>query len=173
MITSNKLNVGSGCMLNADYVNFDAREVKRGGLKTDVVGQIQDILEIFEAGRFKEIICFHVLEHLIPDEGEKMIADCYALLRLGGKLILEAPDIIGCLELYQEKHPAVPLEMVLRTLYGHNTDQWKDLGYHRWGYTRDTGAELVEKHGFKITHKGIGMSHGMGKRDFRIEGIKE
>ena len=173
MIDSNKLNLGSGCMLKADYVNFDAQEIKEGGLTTDVVGQIKDIIGVFGKERFEEIFCVHVLEHLVPEDGEKMIEDCYAMLKPGGRLILEAPDIIGCLELYQEKHPAVPLGVVLTSLYGHNKDQWKELGYHRWGYTRDSGAELVEKYGFRVTHKGIGMTHGMGKRDFRVEGIKK
>jgi glycosyltransferase involved in cell wall biosynthesis len=170
---SKKLNLGSGCMLRDDCLNFDAIEIVRGGKKTDVIGDIKDVLEIFGENRFEEILCSHVLEHFYPEDGEKMIRDCYKMLKKGGKLILEAPDIMGTIDLYKEGHPAVNRDMVEGTLFGHTKHKWGELGIHKSLYTRQKAKELVEKCEFKVIHAGIGLTHGMGKRDFRIEGIKE
>ncbi len=43
---------------------------------------------------------------------------------------------------------------------------------HRSGWTKDTMAEAMKEAGFEVVHIGIGLSHGFGSRDFRVEGIK-
>ena len=171
-LSNPKLNLGSGQMLLKEYINFDVVEVKRGDMKTDVFGLIENVTDIFGSGVFKGILSSHVVEHFNKEGGKKMIQDCYALLEPGGKLILEGPDFIGCIELYQAGHPAVTWNMVVCSLWG-TTSHYGEYGRHRWGYTKETAAKLVEECGFEVVHKGIGRTHGMGKRDFRVEGVKK
>lgn len=160
-------------MLRDGYINFDAVEVIRGERKTDMLGRIEDIVSIFGENRFEEILCAHVIEHFYPEDGKKVIRDCYTLLEQDGVLIMEGPDVIGVFELYKENHHVMDSHYkVIRNLYGSNKVGWNELGWHCWGYTRDTMAELMGSLGFEIIHKGIGRTHGMGKRDYRVEGRK-
>lgn len=172
--TCRKLNLGSGVVLLDDYVNFDAVSIERRGKKTDVLGRIEDIVGIFGENRFDEILCTHVIEHLWPNDGLKMLQDCFSILAPNGVLVLEAPSVQGIIELYNEGHPMYKegISAVIDMLYGTGKHAWKELGYHKWGYTVDTAAKAMESVGFKITHKGIGTTHGMGKRDFRVVGVK-
>ena len=172
-----KLNVGSGCMLLQGYVNFDAVKVVRGDKQTNVVGDARNLGDYFEPESFDEIICYHLLEHLKPKEGKKVLLDCHKLLEPGGRIIVETPDILGLIILWNEKHHIFgnppSISKMITYLFGWDVDQWKELGFHQYGYTVDTMAEVMAECGFEIIHKGIGMSHGMGKRDLRVEGIKK
>lgn len=163
-------------MLRDDCINFDIVEIIRGDSKTDVLGRVEDITTIFGENVFSEILCAHVLEHFYPEGGKKLIQDCHTILKPGGKLILEAPDIQGIIELYNEKHNYYMskggIKQVISDIFGCRVHKWKELGWHHWMYTKNSAAELVKSCGFKVTFKGIGFMHGMGKRDFRVVGVK-
>jgi predicted SAM-dependent methyltransferase len=171
-----KLNLGSGQMLLEGFLNFDAVEVHRGGRKTDMLGRIEDIVRIFGENRFEQILCSHVIEHFDKDKAKQVIRDCLAILKPAGVLIMEGPDIEGLIQLYNEGHPWVTknggIKQLIMAFYGHTEHQWGELGRHLWGYTKDTMAEVMTACGFEITFKGPGRTHGMGKRDFRVEGKK-
>lgn len=169
-----KLNIGSGVMLKKGYINFDAVECSRGGLKTDVIGKIEDITTVFPPESMCEILILHVIEHLYPAPAKKMLEDCYLLLVAGGKIVVECPDILGIYELYQRGHHTIDsIPKLVKAIYGSNKSGFRELGWHRWSYTQNTMAKLVAGCGFEVVHKGIGMTHGMGKRDLRVEGIKK
>ena len=171
-----KLNVGSGCMLMPGYINFDVVKVVRGDKSTDVIDEAKNILKHFDLDSFDEIVCCHILEHLRPVDGKKLIQDCYKLLKKGGVLVIECPDILKCIQMWNKKNvtfgepPSV--HKLMTFLYGWRKDQWRDYGYHQYGYTDDTMAELVTSCGFNLSKKCEGRMHGRRARDFRIEGIK-
>jgi hypothetical protein len=50
--------------------------------------------------------------------------------------------------------------------------RWGDRWIHRSAWTKEIIAEEMRIVGFEIVHIGIGLTHGMGERDFRVEGIK-
>lgn len=169
------LNIGSGLMLNKRWINYDMQELKHGDMKTDIIGQIEDIATTFKENTFAEIYCVHVIEHFRPPAGRKIIQDCFYLLRKGGILIMEGPDVLGMYWLFTS-HPQYKgnIKYLIDGLYGRQ-EHYEVLGRewgHRWGYTVHTMADLMRELGFKIRHTGIGMHHGMGKRDFRVEGVK-
>lgn len=169
-----RVNLGSGTMLKREYINLDAIEITRGGMKTDVIGLIEDITEIFPPESLGEILIVHVIEHFYPKIAEKILKDCFSLMLAGAKIIVECPDVEGIIELWQMKHHIMDTqEKVIRNLYGSNETGWKEFGWHRWGYTKETMAKLVEDCGFGVTYKGVGVLHGMGKRDLRVEGVKK
>lgn len=155
--------------MKSEYINYDMTEFSRGGLLTDVLGRIETVTAIFPAGLFSGILCAHVIEHFRPPGGRKLVEDCYLLLRRGGLLILEGPDILGMYRHYNDDIPGL-----IRGIYGNqpHVDKWGDEWSHRWGYTKDTAADLLTEAGFNVTHKGPGRTHGMGVRDFRVEGVK-
>lgn len=163
-----QLNLGSGTMLKKESVNFDCEMTERGGLKTNVIGRIENISNIFKENTFDTILCFHVIEHLTLKAARKMLKDCRIILNNTGLLIIECPDILSVYDLYKNDIPKL-----IQTLYSdqHYVDKQGDHWCHRYGYTRETMIEEMTNAGFKITYIGIGLSHGMGKRDMRIEGV--
>lgn len=165
-----KLNLGSGGMLWPGWVNFDQRIHKRGNLKTDVVGNINN--PPFQPASFDEIVCVHVIEHFYKTDAIAVIKACYDLLCIGGKLIMEGPDILGCYWLYVEMNKDV--SRFIDFIYGGEDSRVKfgNEYAHKCGWTRELMAKEMEKIGFKILVIGIGRHHGMGKRDFRVEGVK-
>ena len=167
-----KINVGSGSMLKQNYINFDEKQWKRGDLETDIFGKIENIKNIFPDNYFSEIICFHVIEHFRRTEANQILLDFYNLLKPDGKLILEAPDILGSYW-YHIEIKNNPKEYI-NTVFGKEESRLKygENMLHRSGWTMEIAKEEMQNVGFSITHAGIGTSHGMGKRDFRVEGIK-
>lgn len=167
-----KINIGSGEMLKKEYINYDQLIWKRNNLETDIIGRVEDVCCLLPIGYFEEIICFHVIEHFRMFNAIKVLSDFYKLLKPEGKLIIEGPDILGSYVYLIEtkKNPKAYIDMV----FGKEVDRIKyGKGMvHRSGWTQEVAREALIKVGFKVTYTGIGMSHGMGLRDFRVEGIK-
>ena len=168
-----KINIGSGEMLKQDYINFDEKVWKRKKIATDIIGKIENIKSMVPVNYFYEIICFHVIEHFMMTEAKKILLSFYDLLRPDGKLILEAPDVLGSYWYFVEikKNVRGFIDMMFSTEAVR--EKYGDNMLHRSGWTMEIAKEEMQKVGFSITHAGIGMSHGMGKRDFRVEGIKK
>ena len=158
-------------MIKDDYVNFDAVVwTSRKGTRTNVIGRIEDLP--FKLGAFEHIFCAHVLEHFTYWDAQELLKKCYDLLQSGGTCTMETPDIIGAYEFYVVRHNNI--KKYIETLYG---AIWKrsphgEFYQHKFGWTRELLAEEMAQVGFKILKTGVGMSHGMGKRDLRVHGGK-
>jgi predicted SAM-dependent methyltransferase len=169
-----KLNVGSGDMLMKGYINLDMNRTTRNGMTTDCIWDVEKLTVAFSKGRFTQIVCFHVIEHFPLKQAKKIIKDMYDLLAPMGELIMEGPDILGIIQLYHEGHHIMntPLK-VIQQIYGSPTHIDTGLEWlHKWGWTRETMRKEMEQIGFKVTHNGVGQSHGMGRRDYRVAGRK-
>ena len=168
-----KLNLGSGEQLLEGYVNFDCVKVEKHGKRTDVIGKIQELKLIWKDACFDSIIAFHSLEHLTRPEVVQAIKDCFHILKPGGTLVVEGPDVLGAYEYYvnQKKNVAGYIYCIFgedfssRNKYG---DSWS----HKSGWTGDLMSQAMKQCGFSIKAIGPGLSHGMGTRDFRVEGLK-
>lgn len=165
-----RLNLGSGVLMWPDYINFDILHYQGRHAKTDVVGRIEQMP--FNKGSFKRILCCHVIEHFYKTDAIQVIGDCYSLLKSGGVLVVEAPCILGCYWYYIEVKKDV--SRFIDFIYGGEDNRLKyGNGYaHKSGWTSNIMAELMAAIGFKIISVGIGQHHGMGRRDFRVEGRK-
>lgn len=58
----------------------------------------------FANGRFSAVYHSHVLEHLQPDQGQKLVEECYRVLVPGGVLRIVVPDLERIARLYLETH---------------------------------------------------------------------
>jgi len=168
-----KLNLGSGEHLRSDFINFDCIKIKKDGRNTTVVGKMQNIEKIFKPDIFTTIIAFHSLEHINHLEVLTTLKGCFAILKSGGNLIVEGPDIVGAYEHYVIGNKSV--EGYIYCIFGEDFISQKKYGDswgHKSGWTGTLMAKAMEDTGFKIKHIGKGLSHGMVLRDFRVEGIK-
>jgi hypothetical protein len=178
-----KLNVGSGAYPKEYYINFDPvicsgilEEEKH--LQTDVIGVLQDITKMFPDNYFAEIMSVHVIEHLLLDEALQYIQNQWFLLRPGGRIVIEGPDILGCFKWYNEGK--LTLRELIDMFYPHQSRDWgsslpfefNSMCRHRSGWTGKVLAEEMFKIGFRIIHVGAGTFHKCDDRDFRVVGVK-
>lgn len=170
-----RLNVGSGQMLLPNHINFDAQECRRGDRRTDIIGWIEDLDKLFPENLFNEILCSHVIEHFRYFDAIEVLKKLRRIIKTNGVLVIECPDINGIIELHDEGYHKIRTErQLIDEIFGPDQNRL-DRGnhwVHRSAWTQDLIAEEMQKLGFKIVKKGIGLTHGMGKRDLRVEGIK-
>jgi len=156
-------------MLKPECINFDCTEQQVNGLMTDIIGRVQDLLQIFKPETFETILCYHIIEHVYPKEAKKMLADCYQLLRHGGKLVVEAPDIEKILNNWRLEKATT--KETIQEIYGDTLlpETWM----HKWGWTAVMVSNEMRRAGFTVIMAGEGTSHSKPFRDLRVEGIKQ
>ncbi|MFH1718525.1 MAG: class I SAM-dependent methyltransferase [Planctomycetota bacterium] len=142
-------------------------------MKTDILGRIENLTEIFRPDTFSNILCTAVIEHFVRQDAVKVIEDCYAILRPGGALVIEAPDMQKVLNAYPSQ---LSLDEAIRTIYGDpdmcNDEKYGRTWMHHWGWTGTGLADEMKKAGFEIKSIVDGWTHHKTWRDFRIEAVK-
>ncbi|MEQ1905205.1 MAG: methyltransferase domain-containing protein [Pirellulaceae bacterium] len=94
-----KLNIGCGRRFHEDWVNIDLRSQHKQVIECDVTQGLPFSADIFEA-----VYHSHVLEHLVPDEGKKLVKECFRVLQPGGILRIVIPDLERIARLYLQSH---------------------------------------------------------------------
>lgn len=169
-----RLNVGAGARRPEGYFNVDAVENPGAPKKLDAVCMAGGIP--LPDGSVKELMAIHLWEHLYLWECDAVITEWKRLLRPGGRLVLELPDMI--------KFCKNIIDGAMKG--GKHADQlgmwgaWGDPRFkdpymtHRWGWSPHTLSEFLKSHGFiKIKHLPT-VYHPAGRdhRDMRIEAIR-
>ena len=97
--TSSMLNVGCGRRYDRRWVNLDLSSRDASVVQYDVNDGIP-----FADGSFDAVYHSHVLEHLKPDQGQRLLAECFRVLAPGGVLRIVVPDLEKIAQLYLQKH---------------------------------------------------------------------
>ena len=105
-----------------------------------IVDRIMDLRDDYGWTMYKnnlvdEIIMLCAIEHFVKKEAEMIIGQFYRILKSGGRLIIDFPDIGETLKRYKDKP-----EFMIRLIYG---SQKNGYAFHKWGYTKETFAELL------------------------------
>lgn len=125
-----------------------------------------------------EILASHLIEHLPQHRAPEILGTWFEVLKPGGKLVLETPDLDGLCDAFlkangEDKHAlAVCIYGAAVDRITPETEEKGALSTHLWGYTPATLSALVQHVGFtdiqvlppKGQHPGI---------NFRLEAIKE
>jgi len=168
-----KLNLGCGDKILDGYVNVDA--TARAGGQPDVVADITKLSEHFALSSVDEILSVHVVEHFYFWEVHALLNSWKELLKPGGLLILETPNLLSaCVEILRDQRSALPGQSGQRgmwPLYG--DPSWKDpLMSHKWLYTPQTLANVLHEVGFVEIKQTPAQFKLREPRDMRIECIK-
>lgn len=89
------LNVGCGAVFHPDWVNLDAAPVDPSVIACDIRNGIP-----CEDGSFDAVYASHVLEHLDPACGARLLQDCRRVLRPAGIVRIVVPDLEAIARLY-------------------------------------------------------------------------
>ena len=142
-----KINLGCGIKTEKDYINIDLDR----GSKADIISSVVD-LPFFADCTVKEIIAYHLIEHLSRQEFDQALLEWYRILEHGAKLVLECPDFYAlCVEFikankvnrwYSYKETWHPL---IAHFYGKQTSP---LQLHKNGFTQERLKDILTKNGF-------------------------
>ena len=165
-----KLNLGSGGVEVPGYVSVDKYD-PRASLVMDVF----DLNKHFPNDSVEEILASHLFEHVNPYESVDLLKRWNALLKPGGKLVMELPNIeelckdflVGSRE---ERYG------ILNCIYGSvntrdNKDKAEITSPHLWGWYPEMMREHLEWAGFTDIVFGpeqIPHPH----KNFRVEALK-
>lgn len=128
-------------------VNRNTIEAKSRHFNPVVCDMFADIRNLpFQEGTISEIRLVQVFEHFTYAEGAELLAKWFKLLKVGGKLHIDVPDLAGTIELYSKADNDEDRAWATRLLFGSQKNEW---GIHKGMYTPITIMEAMEKAGFK------------------------
>jgi SAM-dependent methyltransferase len=119
-------SIGNKCV----GISFDQEEMRDAERRAALCGienvafTVHDLRDGPLEGRFDQLICLEVVEHLLDDE--RLFRDMAVALRPGGRLLLTTP--------FAEHHP----------LWGETLSKVEDGGHVRWGYSEARLRELCD-----------------------------
>jgi len=99
-----------------------------------------------------EIVMIQSLEHFLPHECKFIISECYRVLQLGGRLLLDVPDIPASVKKWQALD--INIEFLNRLIYCNHKDKYS---IHKICFTEGSLTDLLLYNGNKwgITFKEI------------------
>jgi predicted SAM-dependent methyltransferase len=166
-----RLNVGAGSRRPAGYFHLDVEENPDAPSPLDLLCDAKAIP--LPDGCASELMAIHVFEHFYRWEIEGVLAEWKRLLRPGGRLVLELPNLVKCCQNYLDgrmkggKHPD---QLARWGIYGdpRTGNHWM---CHPWGYSPEELIGLLHAAGFKGAKEFQTQHHPAGRhhRDMRIE----
>ncbi len=169
-----RLNLGCGDKILPGYVNVDVVEA-RAGMKPEVICDLHDLAPFADASA-DEILAVHVVEHFWRWEIRDVMREWARVLKPGGRMIIECPNILSACQTFLENPQQFSREdqngqRTMWVFYG--DPKWKDpLMIHRWGYTPDSLKELLAEVGLADVRQEPAQFKLREPRDMRVVGVK-
>lgn len=169
-----RLHIGAGSRILDGWFNLDIEQNPDAPRALDMLSPATKI--DLPDGCASELMAVHLFEHLYRWECDDAIEEWKRLLRPGGTLILEMPDLMKWAKNIVDgamrggKHPD---QLGMWAAYGDPRTKNPYMG-HKWGWTPQTLEAILTEHGFiKIKHPPT-QFHPAGRahRDLRIEARK-
>jgi predicted SAM-dependent methyltransferase len=172
-----EVNLHLGCgghyldgWINIDNFDFERNDSSRSGSRFDLKMDIRNLN--VENESVDRILLVHVIEHFVRWEAVKLLRTFLCKLKCGGALIMEHPDLDGCIDWYLSckksiKTPLGDLNMGLTQFYG---NQWDELDYetHRYVWTKCEMKQVLEEIGFVILFLDNNAIFHEAGRDMRV-----
>lgn len=144
-----------------------------------------DIVNLnFPNETFDRVILVHVLEHVSMEEGGLAVKEAFRVLKKGGVIEIEVPDLIRACELLPTVHITdedfKKWYRVMGLIYG-TTGSDGEGQFHLCGYTKEHLRYKLNERGFiNVEEIPVGFGHGDSSEtghaepeyDFRMRAIK-
>lgn len=128
----------------------------------------------FEDGSFDVVFSCHVVEHFKAWEIPGVLLEWIRVLRPGGKLVAELPDLVKCLHLLLYADQTEDAEVFKLAMNGIYSDpKFRSLEMrHYWGYTPKTLCSLFSSVGLVNCREEPAKFKMKDYRDMRVVGEK-
>lgn len=146
-----KLHLGCGPNILEGYINVEGEYMKD---HPEIA--LHDLTEILPISNdtIDEILSVHVIEHIMPHDVPLMLQDWLRVLRPGGKVAIEWPDLYKMCKFLVEdpsrfysKNSKI-LKRGVAGIFG-NIERYRDIAMlHKWGYSADSLKILLTENGF-------------------------
>ncbi len=162
-----KINVGSGDNYLEGYVNIDAQASKNPDVVVDALLYIKEL----EDNSVDEILAEQFVEHLSPADAHVFVVASRRVLKPGGKLIIECPDIAKVAIAFAERR--TPFWRLLQSCFGGEGGANTNYG-HKWGYSSASmRGLLLETFNEVLESNTMSSPSSVAERDFHFEAIKK
>ena len=99
----------------------------------------------YKSNSVDEILAVQVFEHFGPDEAKQVLAHWHDLLKPGGRLIIDVPDIIETAKLLIMAETEEEKAWAEKLIHGTRNNEF---AYHKVGYWPEKLERMLEKEGF-------------------------
>lgn len=169
-----RLNLGCGDKIIPGYINVDIVDSRLGKIP-DLFADVTK-LDAFPSECADEILTVHVVEHINRWEVVDVLMEWKRLLKPGGVLVTECPNLLEACRLIVED-PKTALasdkraQRTMWVLYGDPAHKDPLMG-HRWNYTPESLAVVLMKAGFVKIERHPAQFKLKDPRDMRIVAVK-
>lgn len=122
-----------------------------------------------------EIHAYHIIEHLYRTEVVNVLKEWKRVLKTGGYLCMEQPDVMKCaanmLLGYVRKEEQLVNQLGILGFFGDGSKDQPFMG-HKWGWFPESLTQVMQKAGFIDIINPSAKTHMKDVRDFRLEGKK-
>lgn len=169
-----RLNIGAGSRRPEGYFHCDIEESPDAPKTLDLVCDAKAIP--LPDGCASEVMAIHVFEHFYRWQSEGVLREWARLLRPGGRLVLELPNLRKCCENYLsglKRGGKDPDQLARWGIYG-DPRTGNHYMNHPWGFDPPELIELLKANGFRKAREYVTQFHPAGRehRDMRIEAVK-
>jgi SAM-dependent methyltransferase len=105
----------------------------------------------FRADTFDEIRCHHVLEHVRLDEAEQAVRGFWRILKPGGILDVETPDVLRVIDAWNRDE--LDLAGLNQWLYGEHLANHEAGDTHKTGWSKGSLWNLLAAAGFELVEQ--------------------
>lgn len=161
-----KLNLGCGPKILDGWVNVDLDP------RADVHADLRELP--FDDSYADVIQAIHVIEHFYAWDVHKVLKEWMRVLKPGGEIILECPDILKCarnIVAAAERGEIANPRLSIWGLYG-DPGYRSELMLHKWGYLPETLMGELTSVGFVDVREETPQTHMKTLRDLRVTGVK-
>jgi predicted SAM-dependent methyltransferase len=146
-----KLHLGCGPNVFEDWINVDGDYC--AGQPGVTIHNLTDTYPVLD-NSVDEILSVHVIEHIMPDKVPPMLKEWHRILKPGGFVATEWPDILKMCKfivddpsrLYSDNRKI--LKQGIAGIFG-NIVRYQDVAMmHKWGYSIDSLSKLLREAGF-------------------------
>lgn len=144
LVEKNTTTVDNYYKEDVDRETIENRSRQFREVVCDLFADVKDLP--FQEESIDEIRSYQVFEHFTYYEGEQLLEHWYRLLKPGGLLHIDIPDLDGTIEMYNKAETKDDKKWAIRLLFGSQKNEW---GIHKGMYSKEMIKELLEKHNYK------------------------